>query len=243
MPHIVLIHGAWADASSWAAVISRLQQAGHTVDAPPNLLRGVAPDAAYVADYLRTLEGPIVLVGHSYGGAVITNAATGNEAVKALVYVDAFIPDEGETVLELASAQPGSALGDPPKTFNFVPYPGAPEGEVDLYIKQSMFHAVMAADQSEGDALIRAAGQRPLAASALEGKSGVPAWKSIPSWAVIGTEDRAIPPAEQVVMTERAKAKTTKVTAAHLSMISQPDVVTAVIVEAATDAGALPNAW
>jgi pimeloyl-ACP methyl ester carboxylesterase len=236
-PTIVLIHGAWADGSSWAAVTARLQRAGYTVHAPPNPLRGLASDSAYVASFLATIKGPIVLVGHSYGGAVITDAATGNPAVKALVYVDAFIPDEGETVLQLAGAKPGSTLTDPPKAFNFVPYPGAVGGDVDLYVKPSVFQTALAADESKEDADIRAAAQRPLAASALQAESTAPAWKTIRSWAVIGTEDKAIPPAEQVVMAHRAHANITKVQAAHLSMVSQPGVVTRVILRAtaATD--------
>ena len=203
-PTIVLVHGAWADGSSWAGVTARLQRAGYTVDVPPNPLRGLSSDSAYVASFLATIKGPIVLVGHSYGGSVITDAATGNPAVKALVYVNAYIPDEGETMLQLAGAEPGSALGDPQKAFNFVPYPGAVGGDVDLYVKPSVFHADLAADGSKEDADVLAAVQRPLAASALQAKSGAPAWKTIRSWAVIGTEDQAIPPAEQVVMTRRA---------------------------------------
>jgi pimeloyl-ACP methyl ester carboxylesterase len=236
-PTIVLIHGAWADGSSWSRVTARLQRAGYIVEVPPNPLRGLASDAAYVASFLKTVTGPVVLVGHSYGGSVITGAATGNPEVKALVYVDAFIPDEGETVLQLSSAKPGTALSDPVKVFDFVPYPGAVGGDVDLYIKPSAFRAVLAADESKHDAAVRAAAQRPLAASALEAKSAAPAWKTIPSWAVIGTKDRAIPPAEQVVMARRAHAKITKVRAAHLSMVSRPGVVTKVIrgAAAATD--------
>jgi len=142
-PVIVLEHGAWADASSWAAVIARLQAAGFTVYAPPNPLRGLPQDSAYLQDFLTqntALAGqPIVLVGHSYGGAVITNAAVNNSEVKALVYVDAFIPDQNETLAQLVSAQPGSCLaGNPPDIFNLVPYPGAPTGDVDTYIKQSL---------------------------------------------------------------------------------------------------------
>ena len=234
---IVLVHGAWADGSSWARVTARLQRAGYTVDVPPNPLRGLASDAAYLAGFLQTIKGPIVLVGHSYGGSVITDAATGNPAVKALVYVDAFIPDEGETVLQLSSAKPGTALSDPAKVFDFVPYPGAVGGDVDLYIKPSAFRAVLAADESKHDAAVLAAAQRPLAASALQAESTAPAWRTIPSWAVIGTQDRAIPPAEQVVMAQRAHAKITKVRAAHLSMVSRPRVVTKVIRRATAATG------
>jgi pimeloyl-ACP methyl ester carboxylesterase len=234
---IVLVHGAWADGSSWARVTARLQRAGYTVDVPPNPLRGLASDAAYLADFLNTIKGPIVLVGHSYGGSVITDAATGNPAVKALVYVDAFIPDEGETVLQLSSAEPGTALGDPTKVFDFVPYPGAADGDVDLYIKPSEFRAVLAADESKHGAAVLAAAQRPVAASALQAESTAPAWKTIPSWAVIGTQDQAIPPAEQVVMARRAHAEITKVRAAHLSMVSRPGVVTKVIRRATAATG------
>ena len=206
------------------------------VHVPPNPLRGLASDSAYLASFLATIKGPIVLVGHSYGGSVITDAATGNPSVSALVYVNAFIPDEGETVLQLAGAEPGSKLSDPAKAFDFVPYPGAVGGDVDLYVKPSVFHAYFAADESKEDADMRAAAQRPLAASALQAESTAPAWKTIRSWAVIGTDDQVIPPAEQVVMARRAGARTTKVEAAHLSMVSQPGVVTRVIVRA-TQAG------
>jgi pimeloyl-ACP methyl ester carboxylesterase len=132
-PTVVLVHGAWADSSSWSAVVRNLQRDGYTVTVPPNPLRGLSSDAAYLAGYLDTIPGPIVLVGHSYGGAVITNAATADPDVKALVYVNAFAPDEGETVVQLATAQPGSAIGgDPATVFDTVPIPGAP-GDVDLY--------------------------------------------------------------------------------------------------------------
>src|SRR6516225_10133961 len=135
-PVIVLEHGAWADASSWDEVIAGLQRRGFTVYAPPNPLRGVTFDSTYLADFLSTIPGPIVLVGHSYGGFVTTNAATGNPYVKALVYVDAFIPAQGDTLLGLTSAQPGSCLGG--NAFNFVPYPGGAAGDVDTYIKPSL---------------------------------------------------------------------------------------------------------
>src|SRR5437667_6502371 len=142
-PSIVLIHGAWADGSGWSGVISRLQDQGYTVYAPSNPLRSLASDSAYIADFLQSISGPIILVGHSYGGAVITNAATGNPNVKALVYVYAFVPDQGESLIQLLSMPPpigqsASCLGgDPSKVFNFVNYPGAAAGDFDVYIKQS----------------------------------------------------------------------------------------------------------
>lgn len=233
-PTVVLVHGAWADGSTWSAVAGRLQSAGYKVDVPPNPLRGLAADTATMAAFLKTVKGPVVLAGHSYGGAVITDAATGNAAVKALVYVDAYIPDEGESLAQLTGAKPGSMLGvkDPSTVFDFAPYAGAPAGDVDLYVKPSIFPAAFAADESRHDAAVRAASQRPLTLGALTGKSTAPAWKTIPSWAVIGTGDKVIPPAEQVVMTARAHAKTTKIRAAHLSMVSQPAAVTKVVLKA-----------
>jgi pimeloyl-ACP methyl ester carboxylesterase len=235
----VLVHGAWADSSSWNAVVEQLQSLGYTVDAAPNPLRGVSGDSAYLSDFLSTISGPIVLVGHSYGGFVITNAATGNTQVKALVYDDAFIPAPGDTPLSLSSAKPGSCLAvDPSTVLNFVPYPGSPSGDADLYVKQSVFPGCFAngLPASEGAAL--AAEQQPLAASTLsESLTTAPAWQTIPSWAVIGTEDHVIPPAEQLAMAQRAGAHITKIDAPHLSMISDPGAVTRVILNAARAAG------
>ena len=147
-PTVVLVHGAWADSSSWSEVVRRLQSDGYTVEVPPNPLRGLVGDAAYLSAYLQTIVGPIVLVGHSYGGAVITNAASGNMNVKALVFVNAFIPDQGETVVQLASAQPGSALAvaDPTTVFRLVPYPGSPPGDFDAYILPAVFVDAFAND-------------------------------------------------------------------------------------------------
>jgi pimeloyl-ACP methyl ester carboxylesterase len=238
-PTIVLVHGAWADSSSWNAVAERLQALGYTVDAPPNPLRGVPTDSAYLSDFLSTISGPIVLVGHSYGGFVITNAATGNKQVKALVYDDAFIPASGDTPQSLSSAKPGSCLAVAPSTvLNFVPYPGAPSGDADLYVKQSVFPGCFAngLPASEGTAL--AAEQQPLAASALsESLTTAPAWQTIPSWAIIGTKDHVIPPAEQLAMAQRAGARITKISAPHLSMISHPSAVAGVILNAARTVG------
>src|SRR2546427_5758949 len=194
-PSIVLVHGAWADGSSWSGVIGILQDQGYTVYAPPNPLRGLASDSAYLASFLQSITGPIILVGHSYGGAVITNAATGNSNVKALVFVDAFVPDEGESLGDLATAPPppgqnGSCLGgDPTQVFNFVPI----AGDVDLYIKPSLFPSCFADDLKADQAAVPASDQRPLVLSVLGEKSGVPAWKTIPSWYLIGTLDLEIP--------------------------------------------------
>jgi pimeloyl-ACP methyl ester carboxylesterase len=229
-PTIVLVHGAWADASSWSGVIERLQRDGYTVDAPPNPLRGLDPDAKSIAAYLKTISGPIVLVGHSYGGAVITDAATGNAQVKALVYDDAYIPDAGESVGQLTMAQPGAQL-DPKTSFFTAEIPNVTNA-VDLFLTPAAVRKSFAQDVAPDIQARLAAIQRPLASNALTDVSGPPAWKTIPSWAVIGTQDRVIPPAEQVVMTARAHSKVTKVNASHVSLVSQPGAVTKVILKA-----------
>ncbi len=228
-PTIVLVHGAWADASSWAKVTSRLQHDGYTVLAPPNPLRGLSSDAAYLAAFIQQrTTGPVVLVGHSYGGAVITNAALSDPDVKALVYVDAFVPDQGESVLGL---QGGG--GDPNALFDSVAYPGAPAGDVDLYIKTAVFPQAFAADLPAATAAQLAASQRAITLSALLEPSGVPAWKTLPSWYVLGTRDGILPPALQLTMAQRAHSRITRVPASHLSMLSQPGAVENVIVAAA----------
>jgi pimeloyl-ACP methyl ester carboxylesterase len=231
-PTIVLVHGAWADSGSWNGVIGRLQLAGYTVDAPPNPLRGVTYDSAYLADFLSTISGPIVLVGHSYGGFAITNAATGNPNVKALVYDDAYIPAQGDTLLGLTSAKPGSCLGAT-NVFNKVPYPGSPTGDVDLYVKASVFPGCFANGLPPAQAAVLAATQRPLPFSALTEPSGPPAWKTIRSWDIVGTADNVLPPAEQLAMAKNAGASITQINAPHLSMITDPGVVASVIIQAA----------
>jgi len=229
-PSIVLVHGAWADTSSWDGVIQRLQADGYTVYALPNPLRGLPDDTAYLADFLHTISGPIVLVGHSYGGTVITNAATGDPQVKALVYVDAFAPAQGQTIAQLLAAYPGSCAV--PANLNVVPFPGAPSGVADAYIKQSVFPSCMANGLPATQARVLAATQRPIATIALTQESGVPAWQTIPSWAVVGTADHAIPLALQLAMANTAHAHITRVDAPHLAMISDPGTVTNVILKA-----------
>ena len=221
-PVIVLEHGSWADASSWNAVISQLQLLGFTVYAPPNPLRGLPQDSDYLHQFLTqnpALQGqPVILVAHSYGGAVITSAAVGDPNIRALVYVDAFIPDEGDTAAGLLS---GSCVaGNLTDLFNIVPIPGVP-GDADLYLKPSVVPGCFANGLPASQAAVIAATQRPLAASALGVTFGPPAWKTIPSWAVIGTEDRVIPPANQTFMAKRAGAHITDVKAGHLSLSSK----------------------
>ena len=199
----MLVHGAWADSSSWNKVIAQLQAKGYTVKAPANPLRGLTGDADYIRDYLSVIQGPIVLVGHSYGGAVITNAAKGNPNVQALVYIDAFAPAEGEPIVALTGAD--SALNAPPETvFDFAPYPGAPAGDVDLYLKQDVFLNSFMQDVPKKQALVYYAGQKPAAASGLGAVSGPPAWEDIPSWYLIGKQDKVITPDAQKFMAKRA---------------------------------------
>ena len=231
-PSIVLVHGAWADSSSWDAVASRLQRDGYTVYGPPNPLLGLSYDPAFLRDFLNTIPGPIVLAGHSYGGAVITNAATGDPNVKALVYVDAFAPAQGQTIGQLVSAHPGSCVL-PAANVTAQPYPGAPKGAVDVYIKQRVFGSCMANGLPAHQAAVLAATQRPLTSIALDQMSGVPAWKTIPSWVVVGSADHAIPPAELLAMAHQAHAHITMAPGApHLSMIYDPGLVTRVILKA-----------
>jgi pimeloyl-ACP methyl ester carboxylesterase len=233
-PTVVLVHGVWADSSAWSGVVRRLQRDGYTVRVFPNPLRSLPGDSEYLAGFLGTITGPIVLVGHSYGGAVITNAATGNANVKALVYINAFAPDEGETVYQLLALNPGSILAEDPATvFDFAPYPGAPPGDFDAYIKQSVFPSAFANDLPAKKAAVLAATQRPGTLSSGAQPSGPPAWKTIPSWYLVGNLDHVIPPATQRFMAQRAQAHTMEIAASHLSMISQPLKVTQIIEAAA----------
>jgi pimeloyl-ACP methyl ester carboxylesterase len=234
-PTIVLVHGAWADASSFALVTKRLQADGYTVLSAPNPLRGLASDAASLKAFVeQATTGPVVLVGHSYGGAVMTNAATSLSRVTDLVYVDAFAPDKGETIVQLAGSVPGSALAaDPKSVFDAVQDPNLPTGDPDLYIKKTLFRSAFAAHLSSGVTAVLASSQSPIAAGALQEPSGDPAWKTIPSWFVIGTSDGVIPAAGQEAMATRAHGDVTKIDADHLSMLEQPAAITRVIETAA----------
>jgi pimeloyl-ACP methyl ester carboxylesterase len=231
-PTVVLVHGAWADGSSWNGVTQRLLHEGYPVRVPPNPLRNLTTDSATIADFLATIAGPIVLVGHSYGGAVITNAATGNPNVKALVYVDAFLPEQNEGVFPLAGADSALAA-DPTTLFDFVPYPNAPDNDVDLYLKKSLFLTSFANGVNPETAQLLYAGQRPLALSAGSTPSGVPAWKTIPSWDLIGTKDLIITPTAQRFMASRAGAKISTVNGGHLALVSHPGAVADLVTKAA----------
>ncbi len=232
-PTIVLVHGAWADASSWNGEVERLQHDGFVVRAIANPLRGLSSDSADVASFLATISGPIVLVGHSYGGAVITNAAAGNHNVKELVYVDAAAPAVGETVGQLSGTT--SALNAAPDTlFDSVPYPNAPAGDTDLYLKESVFLQSFAQDLPTASAKALWASQRPAAMSAFTTASAAAAWQTIPSWYVIGTADKIITPQSELFMAHRAHAHILMVPGgSHLTLISHPQEVTGQILAAA----------
>ncbi|MFC8590421.1 alpha/beta fold hydrolase [Streptomyces atroolivaceus] len=231
-PTIVLEHGAFADAASWDGVVARLQRAGYPVVSAANPLRGPATDAAYLRSILDHIDGPVVLVGHSYGGTVISQAAAGLEGkVKALVYVAAFLPDTGESSLGLTNKFPGSTLGQAIDSVNY----SLPEGGqgADVYIKPEKFRSQFAADVPTDKARLMAAGQRPIAAAALEEKSTQAAWKTIPSWSLVTTEDRNIPVAAQRYMSARAKARTTTIDASHAVSVSRPEAVVRIVEQAA----------
>ncbi|MEU4235794.1 alpha/beta hydrolase [Actinoplanes sp. NPDC026619] len=228
-PTVVLVHGAWADSSSWDGVVERLLHDGYPVGVFATPLRSLSGDSAALRDYLAAVSGPIVLVGHSYGGAVITNAATGNTAVQALVYVDAFAPAAGVPVIALPG--PDSALTDP-AILQFVPA-GAPTPTTDLYIDKALFPAVFANDLPASKGRILAVTQRPVTYGALTEPSGPPAWQSIPSWYEVGTKDKVIPAAVQKQMATAIGAHVRSAATGHLPMVSHPADVTATIESAA----------
>ncbi|MDX6567519.1 MAG: hypothetical protein QOH15_97 [Gaiellales bacterium] len=231
-PTIVLVHGGWADSSGWNAEVSRLEKLGYPVIAPANPLRGLASDADYVRSVLRTIDGPIVLVGHSYGGAVITNAAVGVPNVKALVYIAGFAPDKGESLVQLVGMNPGTLLG--PTTLIQRKYPLADGTEgTDLYITENGFETAFASDLPKKLVDQMWAEQRPFSQEAFASLSGEPAWKTIPSWYLVATQDHAIPPVTQMFMAHRANAKIFTVASSHVPMISQPGATMKVILAAA----------
>ena len=230
-PTVVLVHGAFADASSWNGVAKILERDGYTVIAAANPLRGVQSDGANISALLTAIKSPVVLVGHSYGGNVISEAANEHSNVKALVYVSAFAPESGETVAELAGKFPGSTLG---------PTLAAPvslaDGSKDLYIQQAKFHDQFAADVSVAQAALMASTQRPVTEGALNEKAGAPAWKHIPSWHIYGDKDKNIPPQAMAFMAKRADAREVVIVkgASHVVMVSNPAPVAHLIEKAAS---------
>jgi len=225
-PTVVLIHGAFADASTWRAVFDRLDREGHTVLAPPNPLRGLPYDSSYTTSLLDQLDGPVLLVGHSYGGAVITVAGN-SDKVAGLVYVAGVVPDEGESVNDLQGRFPALAMGP-----LIQPTPLS-DGSVVASIDPTQFHEVFAADVPAEDGAFLAISQRPVAATAFDDPATAAAWRTKPSWAVFGSADRPVAPALHRFSYERAGSAVTEVEgASHLVMLSQPDIVASVIGEA-----------
>jgi pimeloyl-ACP methyl ester carboxylesterase len=235
-PTVVLVHGAFADGSSWNGVIERLQAKGVQVKAPPNPLRGIAKDSAYIEGVFEETPGPVIAVGHSYGGAVITNAAAKAKNVVGLVFVAAFAPDEGERLGDAEDASKDSVLNSA-----LVPshYPAANGGEpaVELGINPAAFHDTFAADLPAKETALMAATQRPVAESAFSEPSGAPAWKDLPSWAVVATGDKAAGTDVIRAEAQRAGATITELEGSHVIMVSQPQAVTDVILEAVAAVG------
>jgi pimeloyl-ACP methyl ester carboxylesterase len=231
-PTIVLVHGAFAESASWSAVVAQLQSRGHEVVAAANPLRSLAGDAAYVRDVIGGIGKPVVLVGHSYAGMVITEAAADNDAVVGLVYVNAFAPEHGESAFQLSTMFPGSTLGE-----NLVAYPVATGGN-ELAIRQDVFRQQFAADVPEAQAAVMGATQRPATEAALSEPlaTDAPAWRHFPSWFVFGDQDMNIPVALHRFLAERAGAQGSRelTGASHAISVSEPDAVTATILDATT---------
>ncbi len=230
-PTVVLVHGAFADASSWAGVISLLQDEGVAAMAPPNPLRSASGDAAYIASVVNQIPGPVLLVGHSYGGVVISNASPMATNVVGLVYVVAFIPDEGETLQGLAEQATDSKLGPAVRPAQF-PTGAGQEPGVELTIDPASFHEVFCADLPAEQAAVMAVSQRPASVAAFGEPSGAVGWKTLPSWAVISPSDWAVGPSVERFMAERAKTTITEIDASHVVMISRPRAVADVILTA-----------
>ena len=233
---VVLVHGAFADSSSWAGVIERLQAAGVAVIAAANPLRGVSFDSAYVASVVDQVPGPVLLVGHSYGGAVISNAATQATNVKGLVLVSGFAPEEGEALSEVEGTSRDSALG-PALIQSEFPTGVGDETAIELYVDPVKFPAVFGADLPVAQANAFGASQRPIAASAFDEKSGPPAWKHLPTWSVVATGDKAAGSDVILSMARRANAETIELEGSHLIMVSQPEPATNVILGALESVG------
>ncbi|MGX5769839.1 alpha/beta fold hydrolase [Microbacterium ureisolvens] len=230
-PTIVLVHGAFADSSGWNLIAPTLEAGGYPVIAFSNPLRGIDYDSQYLRDFLGTIDGPIVLVGHSYGGAVITNAAVDDPDVTSLVYIAAYALDEGESVAAANSL--GGGHTEVTDHLVIRPFPGASEGDADAYIDPAFFPDLFAQDVPKTLARTMAASQRPGSYASLITPSGPPAWQSIPSWYMVATQDRIIPPEAERVMAERAGATTVEVNTSHVPMISKPAAVIALIKQAA----------
>jgi pimeloyl-ACP methyl ester carboxylesterase len=240
-PTVVLVHGAFADASSWSGVIEQLQAQDIQVTAPAIPLRGIAIDSAYLASVLEQTPGPVLAVGHSYGGAVISNVAMQAHNVVGLVFVSAFAPDEGETLGEVTPTSKDAVLGTALVPHQY-PSPNGGEPAVEFAIDPAKFHAAFAADLPAGQAAVMAATQRPIAEAAFAEPNGPPAWKNLPSWAVVSKGDKAAGADLTRSMAERAGATITELEGSHVIMVSQPEAVAGVIVEALAAVGSTPAA-
>jgi pimeloyl-ACP methyl ester carboxylesterase len=230
-PTVILVHGAFADAGSWAPVTKRLVEAGVPVMAIVNPLRGVASDAAYVASFINQIPGPVLAVGHSYGGAIITNAVPQTKNVVGLVYVAAFAPDTGEALGDLVGTSKDSVLTSAVLPFTF-PTDESGATATELIIDPKRFRAVFTADLSQVDSDVYGYSQRPIAAAAFEEKTAEAAWHDLPVWAAVGMQDTAAGTDLVLRLAERAGADITKIEGSHVIMISQPDAVTEVILKA-----------
>ena len=226
-PTIVLVHGAFADSSGWNTVAGRLLGDGYPVIAFSNPLRGPIEDAEYLRQFLTTIDGPVVLVGHSYGGAVITNAATDDPDVKALVYIAAYAPAQGESVA--AANALGGGHTDVIDHLVVRPFPGASAGDADAYIDPAFFPTLFAQDVPKATTRVMAATQRPGALAALLTPSGAPAWETIPSWYLVARQDRIIPPEAERAMAARAGSTVVEIDSSHVAMMSHPSTVVSLI--------------
>jgi len=239
---IVLEHGAWADGSSWSGEVTRLEADGYKVLVPPNPLRGLASDSAYLANFVKNhTTGPVLLVGHSYGGAVITDAGLSDPEIKGLVYVDAFAPAQGQTlggILAASTSALNATTANPiASIFAIVPFDDPTSTDADVYLQPATVKNVFAQDLSPAQQALIAAEQRPIAFSTFSEQASAPAYASLPSWYVVGTQDHAIPEATQVAMATAAHSKITYVNSSHVSLISHPGLVTSVIEKAAESVG------
>ncbi|WP_405587804.1 alpha/beta fold hydrolase [Streptomyces sp. NBC_01190] len=244
-PTVVLVNGAWSEPGSFDGVIKKLQNDGYPVVAPPTALRSLSGDSTYLSAYLKTIQGPIVLVGQSYGGSVITNAATGNTNVKALVYVSAFAPDKGESAMELTAKFPGTHITDDPNAalptaLSAVPFTstdsttGKSTTGIDLYTKPDHYRDLFLSDRvGKKEAAALAAEQHPITLQALQDTSGDPAWKTIPSWFLVSKDDHLIPAATEQFMATRAHGHITVANTPHAAQVTNPGTVTRLVEQAA----------
>lgn len=223
-PTVVLVHGAFADASGWAGVITSLQASGINVLAVANPLRGVTIDSTYVAAVANAIPGPVLLVGHSYGGAVITNAGTQVPNAVGLVYISAFAPDEGETLQALSEAAGETPFSQSLRAVN-VPIPGVPDLVPEFSIDPAVFHEVFCADLPAELAATMGLSQRPISGLSFAEPTGVPAWKSLPSWFAVATQDVTIGADPERFFAQRAGSTTVEIDGSHVIMISQPEAV------------------